>query len=514
MFARSIYRLVIEKSYFPKVKSVTDELRKSGILRIILGLIMFVRFFEITFDYSLFYGYNSWFCVANLILIILFTVGFSVPLVTALLLFFVRFNDAVANTSTLGTTILMQTLFVFLLMNSGQYFSVDNILLKRQYFLSRFLRFQYNIIGKHTTSSLTFVYFFAFFVYGLISFGALLMHVQDYFWINGLTVKSLLSNSYLSLYYNEFRWFETNFPNISSVFSIVAGILQSIFQFFMIFLVFSKIGTFFVKWWGMQFFLISLFVINLSYLPHVEIILWLLILFPSLTIKRNVNTSKIAKYEYNNAKENAQPKLNTKLLKTFYSSYSVLLVILVFTYFPFISKYTSNFLGDKSKYVRLALYRSGLEVPSVFNVKDLSMGDHWMVLYRKEKNANDWELVPITSESGERLTYNGNNIFIFSNHNSDFLYFGTTLLYRRNVLYVKDYKTFHEEGVGYHSLTKRIAYDYKKERLKGVYHYKITVYKSESSKVTHHIEDFYRHEKHVVYYKELTYDGLNFIIDK
>jgi predicted DCC family thiol-disulfide oxidoreductase YuxK len=70
--------------------------------------------------------------------------------------------------------------------------------------------------------------------------------------------------------------------------SILGAIFQSIFQFLMIPLVFTKIGSGFVKWWGINFFVLSLFFINLSYLPHIELLLWFGIFFPISTNSKKV----------------------------------------------------------------------------------------------------------------------------------------------------------------------------------------------------------------------------------
>ena len=130
------------------------------------------------------------------------------------------------------------------------------------------------------------LYFLVFILYALISLAALLIHLQDNYWINALTIKAMFSNSFLTPYSVEFRWLENEFPIIISLISYIGFLGQSLFQFFMIPLIFTKWGSFFTKWWGMQFFIISLLAINLSYLPHMEIIVWLIILFP---IKLNKN---------------------------------------------------------------------------------------------------------------------------------------------------------------------------------------------------------------------------------
>ena len=201
--------------------------------------------------------------------------------------FFVRFLDDYASTNTLGTTILIHVLLAMLLANGGRYYSVDAIITKRKNKFTIFFEKQYSIIGNHTNDSLTKVFFFIFFLYGVISLGALGYHIQDEYWMNALTIKSLLSNSYLSDSYLSFRWAENNFPQLVSVLSVIGILGQSLFQFFMLFLIFTKWGGYFVKLWGLQFFVISLLVINLSYLPHIEIILWFIIFYP-IKMSQNV----------------------------------------------------------------------------------------------------------------------------------------------------------------------------------------------------------------------------------
>lgn len=497
---------LVEKSRFPRIKSLEYEYKKAGILRILLGIIIFIRFFQIYIDYNLFSGEHSWILFTNLVLIVLFTIGFSLPITITLLIFFVRFGDGVASTATLGTTILIQTFFVFLLMNSGEYFTLDKIIAKKKNVLSKFIKFQYSIIGRHDKTSLRTLYFFAFFTYALISFGAILDHIQDYYWINGLTVKSLLSNSFLSSFFESFRSLESNYPKAISIFSIIGVVFQGIFQFLMLVIIFSRVGAFFIKWWGMQFFIISLFVINLSYLPHIEIILWLMIFFPTpFLFKSNNSDEKIGTNVFD-----VPNRLNKKLFKFFYSSYAVICLVFIFIWFPYVSQHTANILGPSRRVVRGIVYKAGLEIPSVFNKVDLSMGDCWMVIYRKKENEDKWSLVPITSEIGERINYSGHNVLSFSNHNSDFLYFGTTLVYRRTIIYTNDYKTFHEKGFGFESLVKRIKYDYLKENISENCNYRVTVYKNESSEVSHWKNDSDRHQKEVVYTSEYQYDGSSF----
>jgi predicted DCC family thiol-disulfide oxidoreductase YuxK len=386
----------------------------------------------------------------------------------------------------------------------------------------------------------------------------------------------------------------------------------------MIFLVFYKWGMQFVKWWGMQFFVISLLIINLSYLPHIEIVLWLMIFFPIKKVQKSVsiiyddhcNLCKKAmlffkKYNFNNryefialSKNRAlyeEYNLNEKEVKTymvgwykgkllkgydlyfrlilvnplfwflvplfilgylggvgkiiynwiaerrykifgqcelsfedeiqsthvpkqftlkttfvtyFYGVFLVLISLFILLKFPYVGdivapKVPASIKGISQK----AIFRVGLEIPVVFNETDLSMGDNWMVIYRKEVDS-EWRLVPIVAEDGHRLNYDGIDILHYTNHNSDFLYFGTSLRYRRSILTIDDFQEFHSNGYGKESIVKRISYDYKYMDLSNLVEYKVTVYSNNSSKVKHWVSIPERHEKVEMFKNEYVYDGV------
>lgn len=608
---------LIEKSYFPKVESVEFELKKIGILRVLLGIVLFVRFYEITNSLYFFNETVTAISFITMALIVLFTLGVSTPFVTLGLIVFVRLFDQQGSTNTLGTTILIHILLAMLLSNSGQYYSIDGWLLKQKNRISKLFKFPYSIIGMHSKESLTKVYFFIFLFYGLISLGAIGYHLLDPYWIDALTIKSLLSNSYLSNSYESFRYLESSFPISISVLSFVGVIGQSLFQFLMMFLVFNKWGNFFVKWWGAQFFIISLFSINLSYLPHIEILLWLMIFFPISLTKEKVkiiyddhcNLCKKAmlffkKYNFNNRfefkalsknrelyesnnltekevktymvgwykgkifkgydlyfrllivnplfwclipffivgyitglgkliynfiaerrykvfgqcelsfedeiqKESLSLNLKYKknVIKSVYMFYGALSVVFILISYPFISDYVKPLMNGGVYYLtKKNLYKVGFEIPIVFNETDLSMGDNWMVIYKKN-NKGKWEIVPIAAEDGHRLSYEGIDLFSFTNHNSDFLYFGTSLAYRRGIIEVEDFQDFHLNGYGSVSIEKRIMYDYKYKELEGDVEYKVIVYSSNSSKVKHWIDDSDRHIKKLRFKQEYVFDG-------
>lgn len=617
----SIFDKLLAKSCFPEVINATLELKKIGIYRIILGIIIFSRFIQIAQTYYLIYDSIPIIFVSTLILIVCFTLGFLTPISTIFLIYSVVFFDSKATSETLGTTILIQVLLLFLFTNGGNFYSIDRFLFKRCLWFNKTLSLIYSFAGKPTTQSIRKSYFLIFILYGVASLAALSLHIKDNYWTTGLTTKSLLSNAFLCDYYFIFRNLEKVNTTLYSFISICSGIFQSIFQFFMLGLVFFKIGRVYVFLWGMMFYITSLFFINLSYLPHIEIIIWLIIFLPIKKNDENVTifyddfcslckkAMKLFKYinfngkynfiaistnqaiysNYNLTEKDVKSYMAGKYKEKIYVGFDLYVILircnpLLWILFPIfmIGKYTRigyliyNYIAEKrfkffetceisyeddikeadtplkvyknfdfSKvayfiYSAIIIYflifsftpiqksvyhkalpinfiklfkQFGIETPNVFNETDLSMGNKWMVIYRK--NNEKYELTPLIGENGERLDYTGINFLLFSNHNSDILYFGTTLRQARDMIELKtksDLINYYTQERGKKTLLTRLIYDYKINNLKGEVNYKAVIYASNSSKATHDSSSLKRHKKEKILTFELLFNGANISI--
>ena len=271
---------------WPYYRSVDAELRKAGLLRFVLGTVIFVRFFEI---FSSYYVYASrdplllWEGLgmgAYLVVTVCFTVGFLTQMSTIAVALGAVVFDSHFATRTLGTDVLTGVMFVLFLINSGQRYSIDRLICARGGVWQRVLGPIQWFCGAHEMHHIKTAYVLGFVFYALLSFVALSFHLVDPFWLSGLTTKSLLTNSYLCKHYQLFRSFEGYAPVALSLFSIFSAIGQSVFQLLMIPLMFWRWGRHFVCLWGFSFFLISLLFIHLSYLPHIELVLWTLIFVP------------------------------------------------------------------------------------------------------------------------------------------------------------------------------------------------------------------------------------------
>ena len=230
--------------------------KKIDLLRFGIGIILFIRVLEIAYAMSVFDNEVSLKVTIILLLIVLFTIGFFTPIMSLSLLISIRWLDSYAHTTTLGTTILVHLLILIFLSNSGQYYSVDSILLKKKNLLSKCLKRQYSIIGLHSQESLSLVYFFHLYHICHNKLSSIRLPYSRRILDQRPYHKSLFGNSYLANGYQEFRWFENSYPNLVSFLSYAGTIGQSIFQFFMIPLIFFSLGNIFCKMVGDYFFLI------------------------------------------------------------------------------------------------------------------------------------------------------------------------------------------------------------------------------------------------------------------
>lgn len=276
---------ITSKITFSKELSAINEFKKAALFRILAGLIILVRFIEI-FHTSL---YIEGLSLTNILFLVfigvifMFTIGVFTPFANILLIIFIPILDSTLYTNTLGSTIAINLLLVNLLLNSGQYYSIDKWLINKNNGFSLLVLSIYKIIGIPNEKEIKRIYFLSFLLYAISSFYALILHAQDDFWIGGVTVKSMLVNTFLCKNAFVFRHIEKSIPYFLDVISLSAIIGQTIFQILMIPLMFTSLGKKFVIVWGFIFFVISLLCLSLSYLPHLEIILWILIFCPLLT---------------------------------------------------------------------------------------------------------------------------------------------------------------------------------------------------------------------------------------
>ena len=270
-----------------RIRDADAEIDKLAFVRMLTGIVVLVRVLPVVYG-SYFYFDDALFGslpaatvagVAVVVLVACVTVGLFTPIALIGTLLLYGTFDRLAHTQTLGTQILTLLLTLLLLTGAGSRRSLDAGLMQRGGALGRFVRRLYTLPGRLDEDALAVSYLLIFMSYAVISLGAILLHVHDSYWRHGYTLQVMLTSSYLSRAYELFRGLEAAAPGGLRAFSIVAGAGQAVFQLLMPALIFSRAGGWFVVVWGMNFFLASTFLLELSYLPYIEILLWAAIFF-------------------------------------------------------------------------------------------------------------------------------------------------------------------------------------------------------------------------------------------
>lgn len=283
-------------------------------------------------------------------------------------------------------------------------------------------------------------YLILFLAYAGWSFQAVLYHVRDPYWVQGRTTEVLFINSYLSEFYDVFRAWERANPVSLRAWSMIVGSAQTLFQLAMIPLIFTRWGTVFVRVWGWIFILGSVFHLQLTLLPFVEVVLWSMVFLPGRWFSAPAARAGLACGA-------DQPRELGRAALVYTAGYGLLSLM-------FFTNAILGFMTGGSLPLWIAspvLYYAGLVAPNVFNTADLSMGDRWAVLTRSDREHAS--LVPLDGFEGERLAY----------LRSDLLYFANSLRWRRGMIYAGDLVAYHTPGAPGYEYAYRVAlYDHRR----------------------------------------------------
>jgi hypothetical protein len=294
----------------------------------------------------------------------------------------------------------------------------------------------------------------------VLHLSAVIFHLKDANWLAGKTVALLLTNSYMSRYYEFFRECEAVWPIGWQMASWLGVLIQTVFQLGMLPMVFFWWGRVFVIWYGAFFIVFSLFGIQISILPMVEALLWMWLFLPSAWLFKLLGKN-VSEFRCNVTGGSA------KGVWLFFWGYIGLMSI-----FTLNVLFTQVFDCPLPQWVRqYPLAYSGLIAPNVFNKDDLGMGDKWPVIYRIQ----GCELVklPLNGVDGERLSW----------HQSDLLYYSNSLVWRRCAIGLQELEEFMDisAGVGGRLIQKLLRYDYRKTRAVGPVFYEVQIYVNRAS---------------------------------
>ncbi len=489
------------------------EKRKACLFRIWIGVPIVVRYLLVLSE-SLPYRSESlsevWHTSPYLSILVLliagvcYTLGFFTWVSNLLLLILCINVDREFQVASLGTCAVFFALGLTLTTNSHSHFSVDSALAKRFKVYRRLL-----VEFRTSVSRLRTIYWIAFLQIASLHLLAFTHHVQDLYWLRGLTFGVLSTSSYLSYYYEFFRWLESSMGQWYFIlFSYPVAVLQSIWQAGMIPLINTKSGYIFTAFWGWGFALGSLFLLQLSYLPFFEVAIWGIIFIRRrhLFFLKKSWHPKLEKWFPASDPQSQQNPKEGILSKFVFRPYAYFMfavialhgaVYLKNSYLTPISETGSLWYSTEidRKLLTFAYYL-GLWTPDVFNATDLQMSNQWAVIYRirtAPDGSEELERVPYQDENGERLGM----------HRSDRFYFGNSVIWRRYMIQ-KDMATEHQPGrPALTLLAQVVAYDYRKNDFEGAMRYRIKFFQNEST--NYKTTDPSKYEPRQVYTLNLNY---------
>ncbi len=465
------YLKAVKPCHLPETADLDAEHIKINVMRVALGLLALSRTGLITYSAYNFYpadGFLScppefWISLVALVLVGCFTFGLFTPVVTIGLLLLYNPMDIALKTTTLGTNLFTLCLFYFLFTNAGSRLSIDAVNLRNpKSFLHLPTRLAYRLISFPSSEQIRAYSWLLLVAYGALSLAAISLHLQDEYWRSGKTVALMMNNSFLCSQWQICRSMSQQFPWLVSVFSAISGAGQTFFQVFMIPLVYTRMGTWFVGLWGAAFALISLVLMQISWIPSTECVLWALIFCPARVI---TSVARWIKPDLDSlARVIGQQSSAVSLSVTAVSMVALLLLALVTLghHYPSVGLFRKA-----TKYVGPQLYYLGLDVPDVFNRLDLSTDKYWYVASRRDAEGTTTH-VPIAFKNGSRDFY----------HWFDTIYFGNFLPWRRMMgLYDGDPREqLAPEGPCRKLIAQAVRFDQKMNRLPKDVEYLVTVY--------------------------------------
>ncbi|MEM7059142.1 MAG: DUF393 domain-containing protein [Pseudomonadota bacterium] len=250
-----------------------DEIPKFAVIRIILGLILLNRAYWIAY-----YAYPGdfetlTFVVAlgvSVLVSVMLIVGFSVQWgLIVLCVFQWQVGESYLSSSTLGNDIAAMLALLLFLTGAGRRISVDSRLLRRWPGLAAWM-----LYFELDDQSIVQAKFLTLTAYWLVCIYSLVLHLAEPAWMEGFAGPQLLTNNFMSAWYAEF---ETLFVEYPVSIYLAIGSMWVMLPWYGGVLPFVLLGGYlrlFIIIWGLMFFAVSLFVLNLGWLAEFEFLFW------------------------------------------------------------------------------------------------------------------------------------------------------------------------------------------------------------------------------------------------
>ena len=358
--------------------------RRVALCRVVFALLLFHRYFAIS-GFALLQNnpFSSFLVCLTLEVLSLFVLfGFLTPIALVALGYFLVFPRFAAN---LADQVVIINIWGLVLLGAGRTFSLDSYLTKH----SRWKKFIEPVYGLSRVCSLAQVRFLLILAFWGVCFSAISYHFYDPLWLKGQVLQLMLDTPYLSQYYWVVHKARLQFPGLYHATCTLGLIVQGAWELLLFPLFFFRAGRAFVIIQGILFFIFSILLFQLQYLPLQELVWWGLAL------------------AYSGGAEERRANWNFV-----FSTGTV--AIGLFVIFSLVSAFVPS-LQDSPPKIAFKVARAFGQYPvSVFNREDLQMGANYFVLAELDNSDIPRRVVPANDIEGGRLDYLRNDLFYFS----------------------------------------------------------------------------------------------------
>jgi predicted DCC family thiol-disulfide oxidoreductase YuxK len=274
-FAERIHQFLVRRG-FSRNQNLAAEIVRLELARILCGLILAHRtLYTILYlppdstPTELFAGWSI------LVAAISFAAGVLTPAVGFFLVLMAHPADDVLRTATLGTDVLQMLLLVLVFAPVGQALSLDAAWGERVPIWRSALRTLRSLFGPPTAARISILRFLALISFGILCLYSVLYHFTDPAWMQGYANAVLLTSSYLSQHYGLFRELFAVHPGVGL--RIAEATLYAMIAWELLLVPFVLLGAFtrnIVVAWGVLFFVVSTFVLQLGWLAYYEYVFW------------------------------------------------------------------------------------------------------------------------------------------------------------------------------------------------------------------------------------------------
>jgi len=266
------WKQIYKKAFRPFIiKENSDFIEKNiNLARILVGLGIFHSYLDML-GYSILLTPQIEFkAIVVLALSFLFTIGLFTPLICGILIFYFAYPIV----PYLGTMILVMLLWGMLFIGVGRRWSIDAYLLKSPS-TQRLLKYLYVLSLPLGNINLSKIRFFVLFLFWCVCVRAMTFHLDDPYWLHGETLQLLFTTPYLTDHYLYIQKFSQMLPLTYDLLCKLGLFIQSFWEFLLFPLMYFWWGRVFVMVQGMAFYLASIYILILGYLPYYEICMWI-----------------------------------------------------------------------------------------------------------------------------------------------------------------------------------------------------------------------------------------------